>query len=76
MAQALANRYGLVGSRGQPTAQAGLEYMERLGLVPHHAGGQKVQLIPQSLHGSAGGRIGVPHTGEASKLRSDNGISR
>ncbi len=76
MALAVAERYGLKGAGGQPTAAAGLEYMERLGLVPHHAGGTTVQLVPQGIHGSAAGRIGIPHIGGASGLRTANGTSR
>lgn len=68
---ALAEKYGLVGAGGLPTAAAGLEYMNQLGLVPHHAGGARVQLVPAGLHGSAYGRIGVPHAGGATDLRLD-----
>lgn len=73
MALAVAERYGLVGARGKPTAAVGLEYMERLGVVPHHAGGTKVQLVPHGIHGSAAERIGVPHAGGASDLRNQSG---
>ncbi|MBK6687701.1 MAG: hypothetical protein IPG45_24720 [Deltaproteobacteria bacterium] len=76
MALAVAERYGLSGARGRPTAAAGLEYMERLGLVPHHAGGTRVQLVPHGLHGSSAGRIGIPHTGGAADLRATNGTNR
>jgi len=72
MALAVAERYGLVGAQGRPTAAAGLQYMEALGLVPHHAGGTNVQLVPQGLHGSSAGRIGVPHVGGAAELRRAN----
>jgi len=74
MALAVAERYGLVGARGKPTAAAGLAYMERIGVVPHHAGGDRVQLVPHGIHGSAAGRVGVPHVGGASDLRNQSGL--
>lgn len=70
---ALAERYGLVGKKGKPTAEAGRIHLKRLGLAPHHAGGSKVQLIPHSIHGSSGKgrRIGISHTGGAFGLRNE-----
>lgn len=76
MARAVAERYSLVGARGKPTAAAGAEYMGRIGVVPHHAGGTLVQLVPHGIHGSAAGRIGIPHLGGASDLRLKYGTSR
>ncbi len=72
MELAVAERYGLLGPRGKPTATAGRAYLRRLGLVAHHAGGTKVQLVPQGIHGQTRVRIGVPHSGGASDLRSGN----
>lgn len=73
---AVAKRYGLLGKRGRPTAAEGRKYIRRLGLVPHHAEGDMVQLIPHGVHGSAAGRVGVPHLGEASEQRKRHGGDR
>ncbi len=70
MELAVAERYGLVGASGRATAAAGRKYLRRLGLVAHHAGGPKVQLLGHGLHGQTRVRVGVPHRGGATKLRS------
>ena len=69
MELAVAERYGLLGARGKPTAAAGKAYLQRLGLVTHHAGGNRVQLVPHGIHGQTRVRVGVPHAGGAADLR-------
>jgi hypothetical protein len=61
MELAVASRYGLVGPNGRPTPAAGRAYLDRIGLVAHHAGGQRVQLLPQGLHGRTRLRPGIPY---------------
>jgi hypothetical protein len=69
MAAAIARRYGLVGPSGRHTAAAGRKYMDSIGVVAHHAGGTRVQLVPHGLHGRTRLRPGIPHRGGASQRR-------
>jgi hypothetical protein len=65
MLDALTNRYGMA-SRNEAA-----QYLRDRFLALHHAGGNRVQLIPGGIHGWTGNTaLGVPHRGSASLRRS------
>ncbi len=63
MLEGLASRYGM-------TRQEAAAYVQERFFALHHAGGDRVQLIPGGIHGwTCDVAVGVPHRGAASALR-------
>jgi hypothetical protein len=56
--------------QGLPNQTAAATWLREQGLVPHHAGGSTVQLVPIELHGAPrSGFNGIRHMGGAFELR-------
>jgi hypothetical protein len=69
----IARQFGWYNKRGEPDANRVQDWLNEENLIPHHAGGTKVQLIPAPLHGCpAWDYQGVRHTGGAKQQRDKN----
>jgi phage head maturation protease len=68
----IARKKGWVNSRGEGIEARAKKWLREQNLIPHHAGGDSVLLIPAKLHGGYGHQ-GVRHMGGAFGLRTSSG---